>query len=63
MLMFFAAVGFSNKQLIASWDPRIREDDVPYYEIIALGNGIIYLTINAKCNLAENGIPKIYHKI
>ena len=43
--------------------PRIREDDVSYYEIIALGNEIIYLTINAKCNLAENGIPKIYRKI
>ena len=61
--MFFAAIGFFNNQFIASWDPRICEDDVPYYEIIALGNGIIYLTINAKCNLAENGIPKIYHKI
>ena len=32
--------------------PRIREEDLPYYEIIALGNGIIYLTINTKCNLA-----------
>ena len=51
MLGFFTVVRFFNKQLIASWDPRIREDDVPCYEIIALGNGIIYLTINAKCNL------------
>ena len=36
MLGFFTAVGFFNKQLIAAWDPSIREDDVPYYEIIAL---------------------------
>ena len=51
--MFFASTRFFNKQLIASCDPRICEDDVPYYEIIALGNGIIYLTIIAKCNLAR----------